>query len=175
MLRRLQKSPQVSLKSAGSFLEEAAPLSVISLPEGSWGEGGYHWIWLNEDNDWTWRHIYPAEKEMEELAQRWADDPDPRMQDLLKQCGRSLFLLEASDWQFLISTFSARDYAELRLVVHDEDFRRLAAMARQYAADRSLPPEDWNFLEFCRERDAVFPDIDPRWWSRLEYPPSEIE
>ncbi|MBI4795735.1 MAG: DUF1957 domain-containing protein [Deltaproteobacteria bacterium] len=175
VLSRLQKSTRVSLKSAGSFLEEAAPLSVISLPEGSWGEGGYHWIWLNEDNDWTWRHIYPAEKEMEELAQRWADDPDPRMQDLLKQCGRSLFLLEASDWQFLISTFSARDYAELRLVMHYEDFQRLAAMARQYAADRNLSPEDWNFLESCRERDAIFPDIDPKWWSRLEFPPEERE
>jgi 1,4-alpha-glucan branching enzyme len=173
VLSRLQKSTQVSLRSAGSYLEEAAPLAVISLPEGSWGEGGYHWIWLNEDNDWTWRHIYPAEKEMEELAQGWADDPDPRLQDLLKQCGRSLFLLESSDWQFLISTFSARDYAELRLVMHHEDFQRLAAMTRQYAADRNLSPEDWNFLEFCRERDAVFPDIDPKWWSRLEYPPEE--
>ena len=112
---------------------------------------------------------------MEELAQLYAEDPDPRLQDLLKQCGRSLFLLESSDWQFLISTFSARDYAELRLVVHHDDFKRLAAMARRYAADRDLPPEDWNFLSFCRERDDIFPDIDPKWWARLQYPPEEPE
>ena len=171
VLSRLQKSTQVRLTSAGSFLEEAAPLSVISLPEGSWGEGGYHWIWLNEMNDWTWRHIYPAEQEMEELAREWANDPDPRLQDLLKQCGRSLFLLESSDWQFLISTFSARDYAELRLVMHHDDFQRLAAMTRQYAGNRDLSPEDWNFLQLCRERDDVFPDIDPHWWAKLQYPP----
>jgi 1,4-alpha-glucan branching enzyme len=126
-------------------------------------------------NDWTWRHIYPAEQEMEDLAQLFAADPDPRLQDLLKQCGRSLFLLEASDWQFLISTFSARDYAEMRLVVHNEDFKRLAAMTRRYAADRDLPPEDWNFLNFCRERDDIFPDINPEWWARLQYPPVETE
>jgi hypothetical protein len=48
-------------------------------------------------------------------------------------------------------------------------------MTRQYADKRDLSPEDWNFLAACRERDAVFPDIDPRWWSRLEYPPSEVE
>ncbi|MFI5332255.1 MAG: 1,4-alpha-glucan branching protein domain-containing protein, partial [Desulfobaccales bacterium] len=173
VLSRLQAHTQVSLTPGSQLLKEAAPRHVIQLPEGSWGEGGYHWIWLNEDNDWTWRHIYPAEQEMEDLAQLYAEDPDPRLQDLLKQCGRSLFLLESSDWQFLISTFSARDYAELRVVVHHDDFKRLAAMVRRYAADRDLPSEDWNFLEFCRERDDIFPDIDPKWWAKLQYPPIE--
>jgi 1,4-alpha-glucan branching enzyme len=175
VLRRFQQYTQVSLSPGAEILQAAAPRAVISLPEGSWGEGGYHWIWLNEMNDWTWRHIYPAEQEMEELAGRWAHDPDPRLQDLLKQCGRSLFLLEASDWQFLISTFSARDYAELRLVVHRDDFQRLADLTRRYALNRELPSEDWNFFNFCRERDDIFPDLDPRWWARLEYPPQEAE
>ncbi len=175
VISRLHAHTQVSLSPGGKILAEAAPRAVISLPEGSWGEGGYHWIWLNEMNDWTWRHVYHAEEAMEEMAHLWADDPDPRLNDLLKQCGRSLFLLESSDWQFLISTFSARDYAELRLTVHNDDFRRLAAMTRQYAAERSLPPEDWNFLEACRERDDIFPDIDPKWWARVQYPPSEAE
>ena len=175
VLSRLQAHTQVKLSPGSQLLQEAAPRHVIQLPEGSWGEGGYHWIWLNEDNDWTWRHIYPAEKEMEELAQLYAQDPDPRLIDLLKQCGRSLFLLESSDWQFLISTFSARDYAELRLVVHHDDFKRLTAMARRYALERDLPHEDWNFLTFCRERDDIFPDIDPKWWAGLQYPPVEPE
>ena len=171
VLSRLAAGGEVRLTSAGEFLKQAAPISVISLPEGSWGEGGYHWIWLNEDNEWTWRHIYPAEREMEDLAGRYCSDPDPRLQGLLKQCGITLFLLESSDWQFLISTFSARDYAELRLVMHHDDFRRLAAMTRSYAEHRDLPVEDWNFLDFCRERDSIFPDVDPRWWARLDYPP----
>lgn len=171
VLSRFHAHTQVKPMAAGELLKVAAPRAVISLPEGSWGEGGYHWIWLNEMNDWTWRHIYPAEGEMEDLAGLWADDPDPRLQDLLKQCGRSLLLLESSDWQFLISTFSARDYAELRLVVHHDDFKRLAAMTRRYAADRTLPPEDWNFLEYCQERDKIFPDLEPRWWAKVQYPP----
>jgi len=169
VLSRFHQHTQVSLSSGAEILATAAPRAVISLPEGSWGEGGYHWIWLNEMNDWTWRHIYPAEQEMEELARLWAGDPDPRLQDLLKQCGRSLFLLESSDWQFLISTFSARDYAELRLVVHHDDFKRLAQMTRRYAAERELPPEDWNYLQLCRERDDIFPDLDPKWWASLDY------
>ena len=26
------------------------------------------------------------------------------------------------------------------------------------------------FLDLCRERDDVFPDIDPRWWAKVQYP-----
>ena len=70
---------------------------------------------------------------------------------------------------------SARDYAELRLVVHHDDFKRLAQMTRRYAAERELPPEDWNYLQFCRERDDIFPDLDPKWWASLEYPAQETE
>ncbi|MBM4273358.1 MAG: DUF1957 domain-containing protein [Deltaproteobacteria bacterium] len=173
VLARFQEDGQVQLVSGSQYLQETAPTSVISLPEGSWGEGGYHFIWLNEMNDWTWRHIYPAEQEMEELARAYAADPDPVMQDLLKQCGRTLFLLESSDWQFLISTFSARDYAELRLVMHHDDFKRLAGITRTYARERALSETDANFLALCRERDAIFPDIDPAWWARLEHPPEQ--
>ena len=175
VLSRFQAHSQVGLSPCSQLLKKAAPQHVISLPEGSWGEGGYHWIWLNEMNDWTWRHIYPAEQEMEELAQLYAGASDPRLIDLLKQCGRSLLLLESSDWQFLISTFSARDYAELRLVTHHDDFKRLAAMVRRYAAEGDLPPEDWNYFSLCRERDDIFPDLEPGWWARLQYPPVEIE
>ncbi|OGP71224.1 MAG: hypothetical protein A2Y80_06515 [Deltaproteobacteria bacterium RBG_13_58_19] len=171
VLTNLHDAGDVHLTTGGAYLEMADPSAVISLPEGSWGEGGYHWIWLNDMNDWTWRHIYPAEKEMEELARAYAHDPDPLLQDLLKQCGRTLLLLESSDWQFLISTFSARDYAELRLVMHQDDFLRLAHITRNYAAQRQLPPEDRNFFELCRERDKIFPDLDPKWWAQVEFPP----
>ena len=175
VLSRFQAHTQVGLSPCSQLLKKAAPRHVISLPEGSWGEGGYHWIWLNEMNDWTWRHIYPAEQEMEELAQLYAGASDPRLIDLLKQCGRSLLLLESSDWQFLISTFSARDYAELRLVTHHDDFKRLAAMVRRYAAEGDLPQEDWNYFSLCRERDDIFPDLEPEWWAGLQYPAAEIE
>ena len=175
VLSRFQAHTQVALSPGSQLLKEAAPRHVISLPEGSWGEGGYHWIWLNEMNDWTWRHIYLAEQEMEDLARLYAGASDPRLIDLLKQCGRSLFLLESSDWQFLISTFSARDYAELRVVTHRDDFKRLAAMVRRYAAEGDLPQEDWNYFSLCRERDDIFPDLEPGWWAGLQYPPAEIE
>jgi 1,4-alpha-glucan branching enzyme len=83
---------------------------------------------------------------------------------VLRQTGRELLLLESSDWQFLISTWSARDYAELRFTNHWEVIKRLFDLVRRLAAEESLAPEDWAFVEECEQKDLLFPDIDPNWW-----------
>jgi len=108
---------------------------------------------------------------MKELAGLYAERPD--MQRVLKQLARELLLLESSDWQFLISTWSARDYAEVRCAEHFDTFQRLARMARELGEGHPVSDGDWLFLEHCEQRDAIFPDIDPRWFSHLDYPPSE--
>src|SRR5207245_2633471 len=59
---------------------------------------------------------------------------EPLLERLLRQAGRELLLLESSDWQFLITTFAARDYAELRVTEHAEAFERLATLAERRAA-----------------------------------------
>ena len=42
----------------------------------------------------------------------------------MEQAAREVLLAEASDWQFLISTFAARDYAEVRFNDHIDRFDR---------------------------------------------------
>ena len=37
--------------------------TTLTLPEGSWGEGGDHRVWLNPDTEWTWDRVYGAEDE----------------------------------------------------------------------------------------------------------------
>ena len=81
---------------------------------------------------------------------------------LFKQLAREFLLLESSDWQFLISTFNARDYAELRFNDHLNRFRRLCQMARQYIENKSLSQEDLAFLDESGKKDALFEDIDIR-------------
>jgi len=136
----------------------------VALPEGSWGQGGFHWIWLNEWTAWTWKEVYKAEETMRALARDFAHSEDATLRRLLRQTARELLLLESSDWQFLISTWSARDYAELRLQEHRDVFTRLAALARQYAASGVLDAADLAFLETEERRDDLFPTIDPAWW-----------
>ena len=146
----------------GQYMDAQPPQGVVQLPEGSWGEGGFHWIWLNQWTEWTWKDIYECEDRF--LALLALPDRDGTLAEVLEQAGRELLLLESSDWQFLISTWHARDYAENRLAVHYNDFKRLASIAEAYAGSRTLADEDRAFLEQCRRRDPVFPDLDLAAW-----------
>src|SRR5439155_23368638 len=67
-LRKFAAAGDVETASLGDHLAAHAPQDVVALPEGSWGQGGFHWIWLNENTSWTWEKIYPAEERMEALA-----------------------------------------------------------------------------------------------------------
>jgi len=171
VLKLMGQDPQIELTTCGEYLDRAQPFKVVSLPEGSWGKGGYHYIWLNEWTQWTWKHIYEDERKMKELAQRFGDTKDNNLLKILKQVARELMLLESSDWQFLISTWSARDYAELRLSEHHLNFCRLADMAERYGKGKWVDPGEWKFLGACEERDRIFPDIKIEWFKEVEYPP----
>jgi 1,4-alpha-glucan branching enzyme len=165
VLSRLDRDPELELTTCGRHLDEASPVEVISLPEGSWGQGGYHYIWLNEWTQWTWRHIYEDEARLAALLNEFGQGTDEKLTDILLQLARELLLLEASDWQFLISTWSARDYAELRLAEHHQAFQRLAAMAEQYGRGQWVDPGEWNFLGECQKRDKLFPNLRLEWFA----------
>jgi 1,4-alpha-glucan branching enzyme len=79
-------------------------------------------------------------------------------------------LLSASDWQFLISTFAARDYAELRVSEHYADFKKLAAMAHKKMDGIPLDTGEWQFFQDCVERDRLFDDIEIEWFAAVEFP-----
>jgi len=134
------------------------------LPEGSWGEGGYHYIWLNQDNSWTWEKLYPAERKLRQMARDWSAGP---AREIVTQAARELLLAEASDWQFLISTFAARDYAELRFTDHIDRFNRLASLAERIHEGGTLNEEDQRFLDDCREKDNPFAELDLNLWKPL--------
>ncbi|MCP4705706.1 MAG: DUF1957 domain-containing protein, partial [candidate division Zixibacteria bacterium] len=154
-------------------LNRVKPTEIISIPEGSWGEGGHHYIWLNKDNDWTWKHIYKAEDKMCQLARYYEDNKnsvDSETVEILKQAARELMLLSASDWQFLISTWSARDYAELRLSEHYSDFNKLAELADKKINGESISSGDLEFLKDCQKRDSLFEEIELGWFASIEYP-----
>jgi 1,4-alpha-glucan branching enzyme len=152
--------------SAGDFLAAHAPREVVELPEGSWGDGGRHQVWLNDDTRWTWGPIHAAEARFERLACEALGLPaEPLLERLMRQTGRELLLLEASDWQFLITTFAARDYAELRLAEHAESFERLATLAARRLAGGLLAEADEAFVSECERRDALFPDFDWRGYA----------
>jgi len=176
VLRKMDQEPAFEAVRLGDYLEAEPATEVVALPEGSWGQGGFHWIWFNDQNTWTWEKIYPAEDRMVDLARKFTgmeasgDARAERAREVVKQAARELLLLESSDWQFLISTLAARDYAELRVDRHAADFNRVAAMAETLLDGGDLSGEDREKLKDIQERDYLFPDIEPKWWAKVEYP-----
>jgi 1,4-alpha-glucan branching enzyme len=170
VLKWIDSDPELTMVTSSEYLDQLESCRVVSLPEGSWGEGGYHHIWFNEDTTWSWELIYPAEKKMVEAARKWADHQDQRVRDVLSQLARELLLLESSDWQFLISTFSARDYAETRLVKHHLDFEKLYTILETLTRGDEPSAEDWDSYQTICTRDALFSEVDPRWWDGRDAP-----
>jgi len=166
LIKAVHASENVSMITCGEYLKRFPPEIVVDLPEGSWGEGGFHYIWLNQDTRWTWRHIYRAEAKMKAILERLANDHDPTLRRIINQAARELMLLQSSDWQFLITTWCARDYAEERFAEHDRNFSRLAEMAERYAKRRELNAAESNFLKRCELQDAIFPEMEMGFWTR---------
>lgn len=164
---RLAQDPDIEPVTGSMVVESESPRHTITLPEGSWGEGGYHYVWLNDDNYWTWEKLYPLERRMRRMAKEMSGGP---ASEIVDQAARELLLAESSDWQFLISTFSARDYAEIRFKDHIDRFEQLADMAEKVHKGRELDVDEKAFLLECQLKDAPFQQIDLSYWAQLDKP-----
>src|SRR5205085_344739 len=75
-----------------------------------------------------------------------AGDAKGDLRRVLAQTTRELLRLESSDWQFLITTQAARDYAERRVAEHYAEFKRLSEMARSLEDGNVLSAEAGEML-----------------------------
>jgi 1,4-alpha-glucan branching enzyme len=154
----------VRATTLAEVIDRGIPAEATTLQEGSWGEGGDHRVWLNRETEWTWDRVYDVEQDLAEHVRRIADGAGPDLyRRVVTQACREALLLEASDWQFLITTFSARDYAERRFAEHYTEFKRLLEMADKLRQTGTLAPEDEEALRRLERDDFPFPDLDPRW------------
>ncbi|MCX7974469.1 MAG: DUF1957 domain-containing protein [Candidatus Aminicenantes bacterium] len=148
VIKNLASSP-IQLEKTSACLEKIKPKLSISLPEGSWGSGGFHWLWLNEDTVWIWEKIYWLEEETLKLKRKQLK-AEPR---LWVQLFREKLLLESSDWPFLISTWTARDYAENRAALHYERARTLINWIKR---DSELSLDESKLLTCWENEDGLF-------------------
>jgi len=134
------------------------------MHEGSWGAEGTNHVWMNPDTSWTYTHIYPAELYTREVctSMKWKDLG--LGERIVKQLCRELLLLESSDWQFLITTGAARDYAELRFETHNDQFNEIKSIWQAFDSQGVITPEQESRLAAIELRDSVFADIDPGFW-----------
>ena len=147
------------------YLDRYPRAGFIAMPEGSWGAEGDHQVWMNSETSWTYTHIYPAELYTREVCTkgRWEDSCLGLR--IVRQLCRELLLLESSDWQFLITTGAARDYAEMRFLTHNDQFLELKSMWQAFEKAGALNEHQTGRLAEIEQRDNIFPDIDPSLWA----------
>ncbi len=156
----------VALTSCAEYLDRFKPEGFLALPEGSWGKNGTHEVWLSPDTRWTWEYLYPAEVAVRDAASSDHWKGKPQGERILKQLCRELLLLESSDWQFLITTEAARDYAEDRFNEHLASFQAIEKMWQSHCAGGTLSEEDDAQLALIETQDSVFAHVDPGLWAR---------
>jgi 1,4-alpha-glucan branching enzyme len=163
VIRRLAARGSVRVSTAPDELDRKNPSVVIQIPEGSWGEGGGHHVWLNPETEWTWRMLYEVEARFLDLLD--ARDPGNAMDErVLRQMARENLLLQASDWQFLITTGSAVDYATERFREHYDAAIFLAGCLTKLRAGGELAAGELEELERLERVDRLFADLNLEHW-----------
>jgi 1,4-alpha-glucan branching enzyme len=164
----------IELISGSDYLAKYPRAGSIVMHEGSWGAEGTNQVWMNPETAWTYGHLYPAELYLRDVCTAGKWKASPQATAIVQQLCRELLLLESSDWQFLITTGAARDYAELRFLTHNEQFAELKSIWETYADTGELNEHQSTRLAAIQERDNIFPDIDPSLWASttLGAPPS---
>jgi 1,4-alpha-glucan branching enzyme len=168
----------IQLISGSEYLDRYPRAGFIAMHEGSWGAEGNNHVWMNPDTSWTYTHIYPAELYTRDVCTDgyWRDSALGTR--IAKQLCRELLLLESSDWQFLITTGAARDYAEIRFLTHKDQFNEIKTIWQTFESTGALTIAQEARLAEIERRDNVFPDIDPNLWvagSKQERPEATIE
>ena len=169
VLLTLGADPDVDVRTAGSYLDAFEPERWVHLSPGSWGEGGDHRVWANEQIQWLWEIEYRCEALFGKLTYHLPWHQRSGLRKILQKAGRELLLLQASDWPFVISRRQAPDYGIQRFTQHVARFDMFADMAERAAEDPHYlakldKVQKVQILE-ADLRDVIFEDIDLNWWN----------
>ena len=157
LYRRFSSDHALRPRTASKHLAENPATTAVALGTGSWGAQGDFSMWLNPGTRWTWLRLWPLEGRFWAAASGALDRPE--VFPILAQAARELLLLQSSDWQFIITTGAAADYATTRFQEHAADLDGLLD-ALEAGPSGDLPAGLEN-AERLRRRDDIFPEILP--------------
>ncbi|NQU42703.1 DUF1957 domain-containing protein [bacterium] len=135
---------------------ERYPINQLATPSfSSWGYKGYSEVWLQENNDWIYRHLHKATERMISLANRNRHEGNEIRTRMLNQAARELLLSQSSDWAFIMKTRTMVEYAEQRTRDHLLNFRDLWRMLEDGTSNL-------DYLQDLENRHNIFPNLDFR-------------
>lgn len=156
LIRKIVGQDIIELVTPSDYLKRYPKNQITQPCPSSWGNRGYNEVWLNQKNDWIYRHLHEAGHRMTELADRFPRAAGDLLR-ALKQAARELLLAQSSDWAFIMSTGTTVPYAVKRTKSHLANFNGLY---EQIKYNRIEP----GWLGQLEGKNNIFPDIDYRSW-----------
>ncbi len=154
LYRDLRHRPDVRPVTAGTHLTQHPARTTLRFAAGSWGANGDDSMWLNPGTEAMWRRLWPLEDAFWDAVP--AALATPAAHPVLAQAARELLLAQASDWEFIVSTGAAGDYAERRFAEHCDGAERLVAAL---AAGGEALAGAARLAEELVRHDNPFPDV----------------
>ena len=116
-------------------------------------------MWLNASNDWVYPHLHIAAERMIYLANTHPNAQGTLLR-YLNQAARELLLAQSSDWAFLMTVGTARQYSEKRTRDHIDRFLELFHRVQENRLDE-------GFVGHLESIDNLFPAIDYRAYQSI--------
>ncbi len=154
LFKEINKQDSFKTTTPMRYLKKDQTYQVLTPTPSSWGDGGYYRVWLNKENDWIYRHLHNMADSMQKLANRYKETKDPIKERILNQLLRELLLAQSSDWAFLITMKSAKEYSIRRTKEHIYNFLELSKMLKSEV--------DIEFLKLLEQKNSIFSWIDFR-------------
>ncbi len=155
LFKEIDKHKQFKAVTPVEYLKEYPENQLIQPSPSSWGDKGYYEVWLNGGNDWIYRHLHKMADDMEKFANDFKEEKDVLKIRILNQMLRELLLAQSSDWAFLMTTQTAKEYATRRTKEHINNFLKLKQMLLNNEIDKV-------FLKWLEYKNGIFDNIDYR-------------
>ena len=136
------------------YLAFSPEVQTVQPAQCTWEKGGYLDAWLNDRNEWIYRHLHKAEERMVELARRHPAATGS-LKRALNQAARELLVAQSSDWAFIMNAGKAVEYAEKRTRDH---IHNLNGIYLQIVEDRL----ENGWIAELEARNTIFQEIDYR-------------
>jgi len=154
----IDESEILSMITPSEYLNIYPEAQIATPSISSWGYKGYMDVWLNQTNDWIYRHLHEASNRVIELSNKYFNEEDDMIKRVLNQMARELLVAQTSCWAFIISTGTTVEYAKKTLKDHLRRFNYFYEMIKKSEIDE-------NFLKICETRTNIFDELDYRFFS----------
>ncbi|MBI4396787.1 MAG: DUF1957 domain-containing protein [Elusimicrobia bacterium] len=164
LLKKIHYDQQtVKTTTPYEYIQNFPEQQILEPEPSSWGDKGYHEVWLNGSNDWIYPHLHICSERMVQLA-----NSHPSAEGLVKralnQAARELLLAQSSDWAFLMTVGTARQYSVKRTREHVSRFLGLDHQIRENRIQE-------DFVRFLEDHDNIFPQVDYHVYQSQELAP----